>query len=35
MTVVGYAAMTPADRLEEADVVVSDMRDLPAALGLD
>jgi HAD superfamily hydrolase (TIGR01509 family) len=35
MTVVGYAAMTPAERLGDADVVVSDMRDLPAALGTD
>lgn len=32
MTVVGYAAMTPADRLAEADRIITTMADLPAAV---
>jgi HAD superfamily hydrolase (TIGR01509 family) len=32
MTVIGYAAMTPAERLVEADAVIATMADLPAAI---
>ncbi|GAB3411678.1 HAD family hydrolase [Flindersiella endophytica] len=32
MTVIGYAAMTPAERLIEADTLITTMADLPAAL---
>jgi HAD superfamily hydrolase (TIGR01509 family) len=32
MTVVGYAAMTPAQRLADADRIVTTMADLPAAV---
>ncbi len=34
MAVVGYAGLTPARRLAGADVVITTMADLPAALGL-
>lgn len=32
MTVIGYAAMTPAERLIEADTLITTMADLPAAV---
>lgn len=32
MTVIGYAAMTPAERLVDADTLITTMADLPAAL---
>jgi HAD superfamily hydrolase (TIGR01509 family) len=32
MTVIGYAAMTPAERLVEADTLITTMADLPAAV---
>jgi HAD superfamily hydrolase (TIGR01509 family) len=32
MTVIGYAAMTPAERLIDADTLITTMVDLPAAL---
>ena len=32
MTVIGYAAMTPAERLIEADTLITTMADLPAGL---
>lgn len=32
MTVIGYAAMTPAERLAGADTLITTMADLPAAL---
>lgn len=34
MTVYGYAAMTPAERLVDADAVFKDMADLPDLLGI-
>jgi HAD superfamily hydrolase (TIGR01509 family) len=32
MTVIGYAGLTPAERLGEADIVISRMGELPAAI---